>query len=135
MGAAKTQVESSCMAHDAMEWQRHFERHATPQMGCNCVFEVHGDLNFLSRTALGVSPLMLSNRVGEDVDGEGAGGGTDGIAHPVAAVLGVIAAEEGAADAAGNAVEAAGSAVVDEMLSGDEHVSGIGPKQTHSMDK
>jgi serine phosphatase RsbU (regulator of sigma subunit) len=23
-----------------MEWQRHFERHATPQMGRTCVFEV-----------------------------------------------------------------------------------------------
>jgi hypothetical protein len=28
----KPQVWSSCKAHDAMEWQRHFERHATPQM-------------------------------------------------------------------------------------------------------
>jgi hypothetical protein len=31
-------VWSSCKAHDAMEWQRHFERHATPQMGRNCGF-------------------------------------------------------------------------------------------------
>jgi hypothetical protein len=34
----KPQVWSSCKAHDAMEWQRHFERHATPQMGRNCGF-------------------------------------------------------------------------------------------------
>jgi hypothetical protein len=37
----KPQVRSSCKAHDAMEWQRHFERHATPQMGRNCGFWVH----------------------------------------------------------------------------------------------
>jgi hypothetical protein len=37
----KPQVWSSCKAHDAMEWQRHFERHATPQMGRNCGFWVH----------------------------------------------------------------------------------------------
>jgi hypothetical protein len=37
----KPQVWSSCKAHDAMEWQRHFERHATPQMGRNCGFCVH----------------------------------------------------------------------------------------------
>jgi hypothetical protein len=36
----KPQVWSSCKAHDAMEWQRHFERHATPQMGRNCGFWV-----------------------------------------------------------------------------------------------
>jgi hypothetical protein len=34
----KPQVWSSCKAHDAMEWQRHFERHSTPQMGRNCGF-------------------------------------------------------------------------------------------------
>jgi hypothetical protein len=34
----KPQVWSSCKAHDAMEWQRHFERNATPQMGRNCGF-------------------------------------------------------------------------------------------------
>lgn len=43
MGAAKTQEWSSCKAHDAMEWQRHFERHATQQMGRNCVFEDEND--------------------------------------------------------------------------------------------
>jgi len=37
----KPQVWSSCKAHDAMEWQRHFERHATPQMGRNCGFWIH----------------------------------------------------------------------------------------------
>jgi hypothetical protein len=37
----KPQVWSSCKAHDAMEWQRHFERHATPQMGRNCGFWVN----------------------------------------------------------------------------------------------
>jgi hypothetical protein len=36
----KPQVWSSCKAHDAVEWQRHFERHATPQMGRNCGFWV-----------------------------------------------------------------------------------------------
>ena len=41
--------------------------------------------------------------------------------HLVAAVLGVIAAEEGAADAAGDAVEAAGGAVVDEVFAGLRH--------------
>ena len=43
------------------------------------------------------------------------------FAHPVAAVLGVIAAEESAADAAGDAVEAAGNAVVDEVFAGYGH--------------
>jgi len=36
-------------------------------------------------------------------------------------VLGVIAAEEGAADAAGDAVEAAEGAVVDEVFAGLRH--------------
>ena len=47
--------------------------------------------------------VVAHHRVGEDVDGEGSGGGADGLAHPVAAVLGVIAAEKGTADAAGDA--------------------------------
>jgi hypothetical protein len=34
----KPLVWSSCKALVAMEWQRHFERHATPQMGRNCGF-------------------------------------------------------------------------------------------------
>jgi hypothetical protein len=35
-----------------MEWQRHFERHATPQMGRNCGFWVH-------RSASGSQPQPL----------------------------------------------------------------------------
>jgi hypothetical protein len=30
---------SNCKEHDAMAWQRHFKRHAKPQLGRNCVFE------------------------------------------------------------------------------------------------
>jgi len=43
----KSQVWSSCKAHDAMEWQRHFERDATPQMGRNCGFWDYGPENGL----------------------------------------------------------------------------------------
>jgi len=65
--------------------------------------------------------VVAHHRVGEDVDGEGRGGGADGVADPVAAVLGLIVAEEGATDAAGDAVEAAGGAVVDQMFAGYGH--------------
>jgi hypothetical protein len=34
----KSQVWSSCKAHEAMEWQGHFKPHATPQMGRTCDF-------------------------------------------------------------------------------------------------
>jgi len=64
---------------------------------------------------------VAHHRVGEDIDGEGRGGGADGVADPVAAVFGVIAAEEGATDAAGDAVEVAWDAVVDEMFAGHRH--------------
>ena len=65
--------------------------------------------------------VVAHHRVGENVDGVGFGGGSDGLAHPVAAVLGVIAAEKCAADAAGDAVEATGSAVVDGVFAGYGH--------------
>jgi len=39
-----------------------------------------------------VPPRQAAARDGEDVDGEGRGGGADCVADPVAAVLGVIAA-------------------------------------------
>ena len=72
--------------------------------------------------------LMLSDSAGGGASSrrlrgprEGSGSGSDGLAHPVAAVLGVIAAEKGAADAAGDAVEAAGSAVVDEVFTSYGH--------------
>jgi hypothetical protein len=42
----KPQMWSSCKAHDAMEWQRHFERHETPQMGRNCGFWVYCTADF-----------------------------------------------------------------------------------------
>jgi hypothetical protein len=35
----ETQVCRRCKAREAMEWQRHFELHATPQMRRNCVFQ------------------------------------------------------------------------------------------------
>jgi hypothetical protein len=48
----KPQVWSSCKAHEAMEWQRHFELHATPQMGRNCGFWVHGSTGLTSISRL-----------------------------------------------------------------------------------
>jgi len=65
--------------------------------------------------------VVAHHRVSEDVDGEGGGGGADGVADPVATVLGLIAAEKGAANAAGDTVEAAGSAVVDQVFTGHRH--------------
>ena len=65
--------------------------------------------------------VVAHHRIGEDVDGEGFGGGSDGLARLVAAVLGVIAAEKSTADAAGDAVEAGGGAVVDEVFAGYGH--------------
>ena len=62
--------------------------------------------------------VVAHHRVGEDIDGEGASGGSDGVAHPVGAVHDVIAAGEGAADAAEETVEAASSVIVDEVIAG-----------------
>jgi hypothetical protein len=57
MVSQKPQVWSSCKAHDAMEWQRHFERHATPQMGRNCGFWDQGTSSTgKSRGLLHMSP-------------------------------------------------------------------------------
>jgi hypothetical protein len=56
----KPQVWSSCKAHDATEWQRHFERHATPQMGRNCGF-----WDQLSVLGIRVLPRWLAARIAD----------------------------------------------------------------------
>ena len=59
----------------------------------------------------------------QHIDGEGPGCLADQIADPFPAVLGVIAAEEGAADAPGDDVEAAWTVVGYQETAGDGLVS------------
>ena len=71
---------------------------------------------------------MIRHRgVGQDVDGEGAGRLADQLGDPGAAVLGLVAAEVGAADAAGDDVEGAGALVIDQDMAGEGHDNRMGP--------
>jgi len=55
----------------------------------------------------------------------------DQIADPFPAVLGVVAAEEGAADAPGDDVVSAGALVVDQKMTGEGHSRHIRSARTY----
>jgi hypothetical protein len=63
--------------------------------------------------------MVRPHGVGQDVDG--AGRLADQLGDPGAAVLGLVAAEEGAADAVEDDVEGAGALVIDQEATREGH--------------